>query len=63
VNLGTDLHLDPCPEPLLAPLPGASWRVIWSSEDPEYGGQGAFPPNTGYSWRIPGSAAVALTSE
>jgi maltooligosyltrehalose trehalohydrolase len=63
VNLGTDLQLDPCPEPLLAPLPGSSWRVIWSSEDPEYGGVGAFPPDTGESWRIPGNAAVALASE
>jgi maltooligosyltrehalose trehalohydrolase len=40
VNLGTDLHLDPAPEPLLAPPANAEWRVLWSSESPEYGGVG-----------------------
>ncbi len=60
VNLGTDLYLSPCPEPLLAPVSGKPWRLIWSSEDPKYGGLGTFPPDTADNWRIPGNAAVAL---
>jgi len=63
VNLGTDLYLSPSPEPLLAPVEGKSWRVIWSSEDPKYGGLGTFPPDAEDNWRIPGNAAVVLSSE
>ena len=63
VNLGTDLHLDPAPEPLLAPPWNRAWRILWSSEDPKYGGLGTFPPDTDDNWRIPGNAAVALISK
>ena len=63
LNLGTDLYLSPSPEPLLAPVLGRTWTVIWSSEDPKYGGLGTFPPNADDNWRIPGNAAVALSSE
>ena len=63
VNLGTDLYVSPSPEPLLAPPAGAAWRVIWSSENPKYGGHGTFPPGQDDNWRIPGNAAVAFTSE
>ena len=63
VNLGTDLYLSPSPEPLLAPVPGKPWRVIWSSENPKYGGLGTFPPAEDDNWRIPGNAAVAFSSE
>ena len=41
VNLGIDLHLDPAPEPLLAPPTDSEWTTLWSSEDPKYGGIGA----------------------
>jgi maltooligosyltrehalose trehalohydrolase len=60
VNLGRDLHLDPAPEPLLAPPATANWRVLWSSEDPRYGGAGTPPLDTEDNWRIPGEAAVVL---
>ncbi|GLC28079.1 malto-oligosyltrehalose trehalohydrolase [Roseisolibacter agri] len=40
VNLGRTLHLDPAPEPLLAPPQGARWSIAWSSESPRYGGLG-----------------------
>ncbi len=60
VNLGRDLRLDPAPEPLLAPPEGARWDILWSSEDPRYGGSGTFPLDTSENWRIPGRAAVAL---
>ena len=63
VNFGTDLHLTPAPEPLLAPPFGKLWSVIWSSEHPHYGGLGTFPPDSEDNWRIPGNAAVALSSE
>jgi maltooligosyltrehalose trehalohydrolase len=61
VNFGVDLHLDPAPEPLLAPPDGLRWKVLWSSEDPCYGGCGTFPPDTEDNWRIPGNAALALS--
>lgn len=60
VNLGNDLHLDPAPEPLLAPPAGCCWATLWSSEDPRYGGQGTPPLDTDNNWQIPGRAAVAL---
>jgi maltooligosyltrehalose trehalohydrolase len=61
VNLGMDLDLEPVPEPLLAPLTGSRWEVLWSSEDPQYGGSGAPPPEDDEGcWRLPGQAAVVL---
>jgi maltooligosyltrehalose trehalohydrolase len=63
VNFGRDLHLDPAPEPLLAPPHDHLWRILWSSEDPRYGGNGTFPPDSDDNWRLPGYAAVVLTSE
>ena len=63
VNLGRDLHLDPAPEPLLAPPGGKRWAVRWSSEDPRYGGGGTAPPDTETNWRLPGEAALVLLPE
>ncbi len=60
VNLGLDLHLDPAPEPLLAPPEVKVWDVLWSSEDPRYGGTGTSPPDTEDNWRITGHAAMVL---
>jgi maltooligosyltrehalose trehalohydrolase len=61
VNLGRDLHLDPAPEPLLAPpLAGTHWHPLWSSEDPRYGGHGTAPLDTDHNWQVPGEAAVVL---
>ncbi|MDY3562363.1 malto-oligosyltrehalose trehalohydrolase [Gemmata sp. JC673] len=63
VNLGRDLHLDPAPEPLLAPPDvDAHWHPIWSSEAPKYGGQGTAPLDTDDNWQIPGEAAVVLAA-
>jgi maltooligosyltrehalose trehalohydrolase len=65
INLGIDLHLNPAPEPLLAPPIDSEWTTLWSSENPKYGGIG-MPPldsppcNIGDNWRIPGHAAVVL---
>jgi maltooligosyltrehalose trehalohydrolase len=60
VNLGLDLNLNPAPEPLLAPPEGKEWRVLWSSEDPRYGGMGAPPPDSEDRWFLPGRSAIAL---
>lgn len=61
VNLGTDLHLDPAPEPLLAPPCDCEWQIAWSSEDPRYGGSGTQPLDTEENWNVPAEAAVLLT--
>ena len=63
VNFGLDLQLDPAPEPLLAPPAGRLWTVLWSSEDPTYGGSGTPPPETENNWRIQGQAAIVMTPE
>jgi len=61
VNLGIALHLDPSPEPLLAPLEGCEWELVWSSEDPRYGGTGTPPlESVEDNWRIPAHAAALL---
>jgi maltooligosyltrehalose trehalohydrolase len=63
VNLGRDLHLDPCPEPLLAPpTRGTHWSLLWSSEDPKYGGLGTAPLDTDDDWQIPGESASVLVA-
>jgi malto-oligosyltrehalose trehalohydrolase len=58
--LARDLHLDPAPEPLLAPPENRRWEILWSSEDPRYGGGGSRPLETEDNWQIPGEAAVVL---
>ena len=59
VNLGLDLKLESVAEPLLAPLPNATWNLHWSSEAPEYGGNGT-PTIVDGGWRIPGETALVL---
>jgi len=63
VNLGTDLHLNPSPEPLLAPFQKKCWKVLWSSEDVKYLGNGTPPLETDDNWKIPGYAAFVLIPE
>jgi maltooligosyltrehalose trehalohydrolase len=57
VNLGIDCSLTPVPEPLLASPAGLKWTLLWSSEDPNYGGYGATPTEDESRWFIPGKAA------
>ncbi|HWA98440.1 MAG TPA: malto-oligosyltrehalose trehalohydrolase [Pirellulales bacterium] len=60
VNLGRDLHLDPAPEPLLAPPEGQRWALFFSSDDISYGGHGTPEVDTDENWRIPGQTALLL---
>jgi len=60
VNLDVDFIYDPAPEPLVAPPEKSKWQIIWSSESPVYGGRGVTPFTE--NWKIPGYAAIALTS-
>jgi maltooligosyltrehalose trehalohydrolase len=60
VNLGLDQNLDPAPEPLLAPPEDKIWKLLWSSEEPMYGGCGTGPMLSGDNWRLPGHAAVVM---
>jgi maltooligosyltrehalose trehalohydrolase len=60
VNLQRDLHLDPAPEPLLAPPAGMRWELLWSSEDYAYGGLGTPEPDGELNWRLPGESAIVM---
>jgi maltooligosyltrehalose trehalohydrolase len=60
VNLGGDLELKPCPEPLVAPPRGSRWRQLWSSEEVHYGGGGAPPVILEGSLRLSGRSACVL---
>ncbi len=62
VNLDKDMHLNPAPEPLLAPPDGHVWQVLWSSEDPRYGGGGTPQIESDEdNWHLPAQTAVVLT--
>ena len=59
VNLGAELAFAPAPEPLLGPPPSAAWELLWSSEEPRYGGNGV-PENASdsHGWRLPACSAL-----
>jgi maltooligosyltrehalose trehalohydrolase len=59
-NFGADLHYDPAPQPLLAPPKSCRWEILWSSENPRYGGSGTPPLDTDENWRVPAEATVLL---
>jgi len=68
INLGTDLHLEIIPEPLLAAPTGMRWDIIFCTEEARFGGSGSPPLETrgegwrlpGENWRIPGHSATIL---
>jgi maltooligosyltrehalose trehalohydrolase len=60
INLGVQLSLNPAPEPLLAPPADLMWDLLWSSEDPRYGGSGAQSLARKGAWQLPGLAALVL---
>jgi maltooligosyltrehalose trehalohydrolase len=63
INLGVAFDFIPAPEPLLAPGHGKHWRVVWSSDDPRYGGSGIVNPCTEEGWRLPGASAVFFVAD
>lgn len=63
VNLGPTLVAGSVPEPLVAPPAGTGWRLLWSSEDPRYGGHGTSPPVTRERLAIPAHAAIVLAPD
>ncbi|MBX3441082.1 MAG: malto-oligosyltrehalose trehalohydrolase [Planctomyces sp.] len=62
VNLGRDLHLVPAPEPLLAEPGDCRWQMLFSSEDPQYGGLGATSVEHEGAWTLPGRSAALLAA-
>ncbi|MFL9827020.1 malto-oligosyltrehalose trehalohydrolase [Rhodoplanes sp. SY1] len=61
VNVGREVAPAIIPEPLLAPPEGQEWRMLWSSEDAAYGGEGARPPLAADgTWVFPGRTAVLM---
>jgi maltooligosyltrehalose trehalohydrolase len=60
-NFDRDLNLVPAPIPLLAPVRGRQWQVIWFSEDPRYAGQGAPPLDFMGEIRLPGYSTTVFS--
>lgn len=58
MNLGRDLIWQPASQPLVAP-PARGWKILWSSEDPKYGGTGTALLDMKHL-RVPGHALVVL---
>lgn len=61
MNLGRDLDWQPLSQPLVAP-PASGWQIMWSSEDPKYGGTGTALLDT-KRLSVPGHALVVLGPE
>jgi maltooligosyltrehalose trehalohydrolase len=62
VNLGAEILGRAMPEPLLAPPPGRTWAMLWSSEHASYGGSGSVDPQVDDLWRLPGQCATLFAA-
>jgi maltooligosyltrehalose trehalohydrolase len=62
VNLGLNINEMSIAEPLMAPAVGKEWELIFSTEDPKYGGQGTPPLETQERIYIPAHSALLLKS-
>ena len=65
VNLGRTLRLVTPSDPLLAPPAASRWRVVWTSEQSAYGGDGTpslFPDESG-PWTVPAECTLLLAPE
>ena len=60
VNFDAQLDCNPAPEPLLAPPAGFVWEMLWSSEDPLYGGTGTPPVYSENNWHLPGQSTILM---
>ena len=63
LNLGPDCDYRPAPEPLLAPPPQRRWSLLWSSDEPRYGGPGVIDPLSDEGWRLTAESAVLYRTE
>ncbi|MCL5281267.1 MAG: malto-oligosyltrehalose trehalohydrolase [Planctomycetes bacterium] len=63
VNFGPDLFSAPAPEPLLAPPRLQEWKMIFSTDDPHFGGGGTPEVRLDQGWRLPAEAALVFASE
>ncbi|OWW02402.1 malto-oligosyltrehalose trehalohydrolase [Rhizobium sp. R72] len=60
VNIGKNLAIDSLPDPLFAPPSQTEWQLIWSSEDPAYGGSGRRPYDFARRWVLNADCALML---
>ncbi|HMG23629.1 MAG TPA: DUF3459 domain-containing protein, partial [Kofleriaceae bacterium] len=63
VNLGPTFASPATPEPLVAPPRDTGWQLVWSSEDPRYGGHGTPRPFDRVRLAIPAHAAIVLAPD
>jgi maltooligosyltrehalose trehalohydrolase len=61
-NLGRDLDFRGIAEPHIAAPPDRQWDVLWSSEEPDYGGTGT-PAFSDRNWHLPGHTAVIFRAK
>ncbi len=61
-NLGRDIDFNGIAEPLVATPPDRRWDVLWSSEEPDYGGTGT-PAFDDKNWHLPGHTAVVFRTK
>jgi maltooligosyltrehalose trehalohydrolase len=47
---------------LLAPIAGGAWELIFSTEDPRYGGSSTPPVESDENWRVPARSALVLAA-
>jgi maltooligosyltrehalose trehalohydrolase len=59
LNLGVELRLKSCSDPLMAPPVGHTWQIVWSSDDVRYGGDGTAPFDVA-DVRVPPHALLVL---
>lgn len=59
LNASHDREIAALSEPLLAPPRGRTWTMRWSSEHPQYGGQGRMQWTAG-SWPVTGHSLLVL---
>lgn len=59
LNAGPDRDIAALSEPLIAPPRGLAWTARWSTEHPQYGGQGRMAWTPG-RWPVPGHSLLVL---
>ena len=62
VNLGSDLAIRSIPDPLFAPPEGTEWRLMLSTQNPDYGGVGQAPIDLMERWTLPADTALLFAA-